>query len=723
MKKTWRLFFFILLTISYSREIKALYEIWDDFPLVRDKRNFKEGVGGKGIPSQGRILRSAKFLHINKKLLSEYTPTENNWRYVIAMNCRQGDREVTNILAKVVRMVPKEQRQRLAVVLGINERVTAKTPLDYTPTWNDVLGKDEKKALSNFEVPILLVYFQWTSFRESEDDSTLDAQEIRKAILTRISKIKKGSQRERVLDKLHKQDLQHQFPFGEARTFLLENRKTQKFIAALHKEDCSVYVHVQDSDFIAYQEPLLFGNFQGKKPLIPANKNRLLSKFDEVIAHYEAHNRRLPIIVGGAHVYCPEEDLEEYTKKLSIEHLNSLKAKYWTRFASEMGNNIKHIIGQQHPYGLYFHEPNTLVLSPASAERLKRSEKSSEWKIIYKRLAGGFRFGIDSEMQDFTRALFKEADDEVCRNGMVFSSTTVLSTSMKRGKKPFTIVFSGDYDLEKNTFTNAVTADLKTLRGMSQEIISTNDWGSSVATSFNPHKVHDARKFLYLSLRLFDPINLLDPSNKKSFSTALVRYNATIQRNREEIQTLFHNLRGYYNRLHEGDAVALQIITAGWETGQIMRLMFLNHLEPPAKMGALDLEKDDRNIQLFLTKRFNFVFEMINPFVVELLNFNSLIKEPPATLEERIKKETHLTQTQIAKVVKYLYKLNNSNNFKTAQLVDVDPRTVPMLMNDKATRARAWKTVALKLETPKMTRQVFKDLEKKHIKYILNILK
>jgi hypothetical protein len=139
-------------------------------------------------------------------------------------------------------------------------------------------------------------------------------------------------------------------------------------------------------------------------------------------------------------------------------------------------------------------------------------------------------------------------------------------------------------------------------------------------------------------------------------------------------------------------------------------------------MAVPDLEKNDQRIQLFLSKRFNFVFNTTNPFVAELLKFNSLVIEPAIVLEKKIKIETDLTQTQIAEVVKYLSELNNSDK-KIAQMVDVDHRTVPGLMDGIASGVTAWKKVARKLETPKMVRQLFTDLDEEEVDHIVNLLK
>jgi hypothetical protein len=57
---------------------------------------------------------------------------------------------------------------------------------------------------------------------------------------------------------------------------------------------------------------------------------------------------------------------------------------------------------------------------------------------------------------------------------MVFSSSTVLSTSMKIGLKPFTIKFSGTYKPKTKRFEGCTRADMSAMRDMKQETICTN---------------------------------------------------------------------------------------------------------------------------------------------------------------------------------------------------------------------------------------------------------
>jgi len=747
MKKKSLLFLTLIVLFGYNKEATAAAatQLWDEFPLVRDNRNFKESKGGKAIPSQGRIIDESLRAHmLNEQAMASYTPQrDKNWRYVVALNCCRGGRSVVEIIREIEgKLLPEDQRDRLAVILGINERVTLDNPLDYGPAnlADTVGGEDVVRDLQTLKIPILIVYFQWTSFREHRDksDNYNTAYKIRQAIFDRLDRLGSQRQKEFVRNKLTQDDSSHKFPFGTARQLLLQNASSQKFLTGLHQKECLVYTHIQDADFVYFQESLLFNDLQGEegKRLIPAGQNYLFAKYDALIAHHQTKNGRLPVIVGGAHVYSPEEDLKDYMTGLRTVNLDRTQAKHWTRFTSETGNGIKHLIGQQQPYGLYFHEPNTLVLSPVSAGYLRLRELSREWRLIYSRLEQGFNFGIDSELQDFTRALFKGVSDLGCRQGMVFSATTVLSTSMKRSNKPFTIRFSGEYDPKTKQFIQPTRDDLAAMRGMSQEIITSNDWGSSVATSFKFNKVKgDARKHIYAALKLFDPIEDLNPMNSTSFSNVLIRYGERVQGQQENARELFHNLRGYYEKQKQGNFIALQIIAAGWETAYFMRFMFLKHLQPPATVIVPPLSNPDQEIAFFLSQRFNFALDIGNPFVADLLGLTPLaqplrveiplaLPAPEAPLEQKVVAPEvapfNPTKEQIIQVVTYLYTENKKNNSQTARDVGVDARTVPNLISGKAQPASR-KKVANSLGTPEKVRQRLGRLPQTKVDYIIGL--
>jgi len=296
------------------------------FVLVKDEgRNYKEGGGGKGFGPQGRIIEEN--ITVMKNRVPSYKGVK--WRYVVAMNCKRGSIPFENVFKKLDQLISK----KIAFVLGINEKVTMEHPLNYRPTWEELLTKDEVKLLKDTKIPILLIYCPWTTFREVKDKKSMTAYQVREQMFEAATSHPEITSQ--ILDKWNEEDKKadHQFPFGPARNFLLNNQWTQKFISSLALGDHPVYIHVQDSDVVSFQETLMFTNFQNKDvaPLIPDSVECLLDKFDIVIDSKRKQNGFLPIFVGGAHVYSPDEDL-------SKQEITSDAAKYFTRFGTEMSN-------------------------------------------------------------------------------------------------------------------------------------------------------------------------------------------------------------------------------------------------------------------------------------------------------------------------------------------------------------------------------------------------
>ncbi len=293
-------------------------------------RNYKEGEGGKGFGPQGRIIEENIIVmtkHIND--VPSYKGVK--WRYVAAMNCERGRMPVENVFKKFDQLISKKEEDRLAFVLGINEKVTMEHPLNYRPTWEELLTEADEKLLKDKKIPILLIYYQWTTFREVEDETTLHAYQVREQMF------EAAKLQPQILDKWNEEDKKanHQFPFGPAREFLLNNDATKNFILSLDEGNIPVYIHVQDSDVVSFQETLMFTNFQNEDvaPLIPDSVKCLLDKFDIVIDFHKEQNRFLPIFVGGAHVYSPDEDLGKQ---------GITSAKYITRFGTEMSNFVRY---------------------------------------------------------------------------------------------------------------------------------------------------------------------------------------------------------------------------------------------------------------------------------------------------------------------------------------------------------------------------------------------
>lgn len=708
------IFIFVFVSIASTLAIRE----WDQFELVQDKRNYKESKGGKGVPPQGCILDdSEQFLLINgDKLKQAPQPTDKEWRYVVTMNCKRGGRAPKEMVEAIAtKLIPPSERHRLAFILGINERASVASYGTPLPSW-DSMGID-LATFQAYNIPILITYFQWTSFWQKKDASPSSASQIRKEMYEKVKSIRNARQKETALESIEKLEKQHQYPFGATRTFLLQNSQAEAFVTSFAQGQ-DVYIHIQDSDFMNLQEELMFGDFQGEKPLVAVNDNYLFARYDALITNHRTHHTQPPMIVGGAHVYSPEEELEDvYLKTLSPskqkEKLNSVSAKQATRFASEMGNNLKHIMGLYQPYGLYFHEPNTLILSPVSANR-RMAQAVGEFKTVYTRLAHGFHFGIDSEVQEFTRALFHGMTDDTCRTGMLFSSTTVLSTSMVRGKKPFTIRHAGTFDEETQTFQHSRKTDLGAFRGMSQEIIHPNKWGSNLSTSFAAHRVHDARTQLYQLFSYFDPLERLDPSNTESYRSALIIYDQYLEEKKEEIRTLSRTLQEKYNARNQGKEVAFQLVSIAWESGQMMRLMLLDHFSSPAEI-KIDPSTFDkiRETREFLTQRFNFVWEkgsslpVVNPFVRDLLGEDPIIKVED-TVPEAVR-EFAPTSLQVGKIVAWFLKKEGNVKARTARTLGIGTtKTLDNLIANTA--PKSWQQIAGKVKTTDLIAQNFPTL-------------
>ena len=308
-------------------------ELTKKFRLVQDERNYKaSSTGGKGFGPQGQIIEGKTIMTRRINKIPSYNG--DKWRYVIAMNCRRGSNPIENVFKKINQLISEGNRNRLAFVLGINEKVTLEQPLSYRPEWRDLVTEDEKKLLKATKIPILLVYYQWTTFRDVEDQK-LNAYQVREQMFV------SADLHPQILEKWVKENTEakHEFPFGPAREILLNNDATKNFLKSLEKRNTPVYIHVQDSDVVSYQETLMFTDFQSKEvaPLITDSVKCLLDKFDILIDFKRSQNGFLPIFVGGAHVYSPDEDLSELG-------ITSDAAKNLTRLGTEMSNFVRYFL-------------------------------------------------------------------------------------------------------------------------------------------------------------------------------------------------------------------------------------------------------------------------------------------------------------------------------------------------------------------------------------------
>jgi hypothetical protein len=242
---------------------------------------------------------------------------------------------------------------------------------------------------------------------------------------------------------------------------------------------------------------------------------------------------------------------------------------------------------------------------------------------------------------------------------MVFSSTIVEATSMKRTGRPFNIRFSGSYDEESKKFRNWKSDDIVAIHGMPQEITDANAWMCNVSTSFSDHRKKDGRTLLCNLFSAFDPHALTGAQAKyaaSGFYETLVGYDAKITEQKQTIKDTFQSLLAAYDKLGQGKLTAFYILSAAWESGEAMRIMFLDNLVAPVMpagriltVPALLLERK------LLADRLNYRVDrghpFPNPFIISLLDLDGVPRRIPAgdmlvILVESVQKHTK-TKKQI----------------------------------------------------------------------------
>lgn len=389
----------VLLTFNSFSYGGDLADCLENYPAVCDARNFKESTGGKTTKPQGIILcNQSKSLLFGEKFLSvpNIVGEEYLWRYMVTMNCKKGSTDLVEVVTKLsTQLLPLEQCHRLAILIGINEKLGSSADLDVTFKWDELIAK--RNQLEVLGVPILFVYTPWSTYRDGPNGIT-PADIIKNIRLLLDDPKLNPRQRDILKARLEKEDSKHGFPFGAMRTYLLKNEFTNDFVSKFSRGK-PVYYHIQDSDFTSLQTFPQFYAFGAptEQPIVQSDKQYLYKKYDSLISEMQRRNACYPVIIGGAHVYDPAEILDPDV---------GLHEKQWTRFASEIGNLIKHIVASFQPYGVYFHEPNTMCLAPQTVQYLY-SESKLIPPLLSRLKKEGIIFGMDCEVQDFTRALFK----------------------------------------------------------------------------------------------------------------------------------------------------------------------------------------------------------------------------------------------------------------------------------------------------------------------------
>ena len=509
----------------------------------------------------------------------------------------------------------------------------------------------------------MIVYSQWTAWRENPSNTALSAQEVREAVENRLGKLQKRAYKT-ARKKLLTEDKTHAFPFGAMRSHVLSCDATRDFLTKMQRGKTPVYVHIQDADFQNLKtQPQFYTCPKGVTPIVDPEEEYLFKRFDALIAHRKQQGV-MPLMVGGAHVYTPDEEVQNTTPA----------SRTFTRFGSEMGNGIKHIIGVYEPYGLHFHEPNTLVLSPVSLSLVNKNVEGWDKVMMHFNPSDNpFVFGINSELQEFLRALLKGLSHESHRNLMLFSADAVLATSMKRGgqSRNFAIKFSVSYDEEKQRFLKWSLADICHIHGMPQEIVHPNSWASVLCSGWKADLVQDARTDLANLFNIFDPYK--DAQNRTQFWRCLIKMDETLD-NSDDIKVVFNILRGKYNKNCRGDIIAFYMLSQAWETAQFMRIMFLDYFEPTYTKRRVPKLRD---IRAFLARRRNFSHAAPyplepNPFVVEILG---LARVPTPYLPSFI----------AAKVARFLYDQHGTKK-KAAEVLGTTSSTLNKVIKQESPR-------------------------------------
>lgn len=587
----------------------------DLFPLHLGADNSLKNSGGKSFGPQGIVLKNLTISKMfNRDKIVAIESQYPNRRYVITFNLMPIKDGVEAFLTPVIKkLLPASERHRLSIILNFNKKLTIDEDLT-KPEFDSILSKKDLKFLNSSNIPILALFTPWCAYRENAAlNHQPDPEEVQESLRNHILNLKNDRQRETITLKVKKEDKTHSFPFGNMRSHMLNNCKTQEFLTLLEGGDSEVFFHIQDSDFTDLKIQPLFN------PITPLlTSTYLFKKYDQLLDLKKEQTGYLPIIGGGAYVYSLDEDLSD----LKDQSFNQDAPKAWSRFSVEMSNGVNFIISLYNSYGVYFHEPNTLIASPNTMARALANHPDKD-KIL-EHIKQGIIFGINSEINDFTRKLFHLLSPKSCRDLMVFSPEAVVSTSMKRSQegRPFAVKYSGIYDDETNTFSSWSRQDIAALHGMVQGIVDANSWGNHMATSFAYDRTKDSRTELSNLFNLFDPY--YGQRTSKDLYNQLLTYdnNLSSKEIKKRLKIFYQLFSVRYDKDGRGKLMAFHILSAAWETGQYMRLMFLDHLTPPQDLQ--DPKVSVGKIKEHLTKRFSYALEHHEPapnsFIITLLD-------------------------------------------------------------------------------------------------------
>ena len=268
---------------------------------------------------------------------------------------------------------------------------------------------------------------------------------------------------------------------------------------------------------------------------------------------------------------------------------------------------------------------------------------------------------------------------------------------------------------------------------MSQEIVDPNHWMNTVASSFTTHKIKDARTHITDLFHLFDPMHMFaeeesidfssittdvsEESNtieqaqqqsREKFYSSLISYKEKVLEKKVDVIDLFNLLKKNYDKLSQGESIAFKIVTIAWETGHMMRLMFLRHLQTlqPANFTKDEIEE---RIEKILFDRFNSIVRENNPSVLELLNL------------ETIEQCVYGTDEHILKIAQYLLE-----ELKTKVNVAKALKTTPYILNkilaDDFYGKSKFDAIANELKSREKVENFFATLSREQKDKILKIL-
>lgn len=476
------------------------YESDEDFPFKISTGRKVTNPGGMSTENQGRPVPGKNLGKISTQTFNPPVQAtfskKMKWTFAVAVTKSVYDeRDNQQTIDDFFSISPTEGTNRNALLLGINEQTMLSdgSDSDIEPTVRKKRRKNKsrnKKITNlnthNMPVHIQMAYQQANWVTRDKHQKPVSIYEVRKEYQNVKSKDKKRAKNLRRYERARSH-----YPFGAMRSLLFNHAESKDFLESMEERAGNnkkimppLFVLIQDADYIDLNEkPVFYTSLLQDLPdnmkenyykiisetydelSVDFGQTTLLDRYDILIKQHYALHRRWPDFLGGAHVYSCKEKVDHASSDKSWRNLDMLSCKQWTRFGSELGNAMKHLIGMYNPYSLYFHEPNTLM----------------RWQGKSKAV----NFGDKSEMNELLRNQLKlHASD--ARECAKFHAAVVVATSQKRSTKPFTVKFFGTFSDGK--FHHWTDRDMRSLQDMPQEILTSNAWSSAVCTAFAKQK-------------------------------------------------------------------------------------------------------------------------------------------------------------------------------------------------------------------------------------------